>query len=217
MPAGSLPRHGSAEDEPVGASSPSVPVELPEYDMRAVWLIALYAFLMGTGGGAIGRFLALFAEEEAGLSNTTAGLVLALSGLVGMATRILAGRLAEHRIAPLPLLAILAGVGGVVSLLLTVTLAIGSWLLWPIAVLFAVGYAAWNAVAMLAIIVGVDRSHAGRASGAVMVGFLGGLAVGAPIAGLVIDAADSYQPVWIAAMVLAVASAIVAEFAHRTA
>lgn len=213
-----LPRHGSLDDEPTGAAPVAgTPVALPHYDMRAVWLIALYAFLMGTGGGAIGRFLALFAEEEAGLSNAAAGLVLGLSGLVGIGTRVTAGRLAEHRIAPLPMLAVLAGVGVVVSLLLTVTLSVGAWLLWPIAVLFAVGYAAWNAVAMLAIIVGVDRSHAGRASGAVMVGFLGGLAVGSPIAGLVIDATESYQPVWIGTLVLAVGSAVVAEFAHRTA
>ena len=212
-----LPRHGSLDDEPTGAAPVAgTSVALPHYDMRAVWLIALYAFLMGTGGGAIGRFLALFAEEEAGLSNAAAGLVLGLSGLVGIGTRVTAGRLAEHRVAPLPMLAVLAGVGVVVSLLLTVTLSVGAWLLWPIAVLFAVGYAAWNAVAMLAIIVGVDRSHAGRASGAVMVGFLGGLAVGSPIAGLVIDATESYQPVWIGTLVLAVGSAVVAEFAHRT-
>jgi len=50
-----------------------------------------------------------------------------------------------------------------------------------------------------------------------MVGFLGGLAVGSPIAGLVIDATESYQPVWIGTLVLAVGSAVVAEFAHRTA
>ncbi|MEM7093546.1 MAG: MFS transporter [Actinomycetota bacterium] len=209
-----LPRDPALENPPEATDStePARP-----YDMRAVWLIALYAFLMGTGGGAIGRFLALFAEEEAGLSTTAAGLVLALSGLAGIGVRILAGRLAEHRIEPLPLLAILASIGSIVAVLLLITLQIGAWLLWPIALLFAVGHAAWNAVAMLAIILGVDRSQAGRASGAVMFGFLGGLAVGAPIAGLVIDATDSYQPVWSGALVLAVASATVARFAHRTA
>lgn len=187
------------------------------YDMRAVWLIALYAFLMGTGGGAIGRFLPLFAEEEAGMSNTTAGLVLALSGVAGVVSRIIAGRLAEQRIAPLALLSYLALVGALVGTLLSATLTVGAWLLWPIALFFAVGHAAWNAVAMLAIILGVDRSQAGRASGAVMVGFLGGLTVGSPIAGQVIDATGSYQPVWIAALVLALASAAVANFALRTA
>ena len=211
-----LPPQAAAATEdragPVERAAPTRP-----YDSRAVWLIALYAFLMGTGGGAIGRFLALFAEEEGGLSNTTAGLVLAVSGLAGIVARVIAGRLAEHRIAPLPLLAILASIGAVVCLLLMVTLEVGTWLLWIIALLFAVGHAAWNAVAMLAIILGVDRSQAGRASGTVMFGFLGGLAVGSPIAGLVIDATGSYQPVWIGALVLALASALVARFAHRLA
>jgi|GEM_PF-1147904 len=96
-------------------------VEAKPYDMRAVWLIALYAFLMGTSGGAISRFLALFAEEEAGLSNSTAGLVVALTGIGGMAARIGAGKLAENRIAPLKLLSILAIVGTTVSMLLLLT------------------------------------------------------------------------------------------------
>ena len=192
-------------------------VESRPYDKRAVWLIALYAFLMGTSGGAISRFLALFAEEEAGLSNATAGAVVALTGLGGMASRIAAGKLAEKRIAPLKLLSLLAVVGTSVSMLLLVTLNVGAWVLWPVAALFAIGHTAWNAVAMLAIILDVPRAQAGQASGVVMVGFLGGLAVGAPLAGLTIDATNSYQPVWIATLVLAAAAAFVARFAARTA
>lgn len=192
-------------------------VESKPYNMRAVRLIAVYAFLMGTSGGAISRFLALFAEEEVGLSNTAAGIVLALTGLGGMAARIGAGKLAEKRIAPLKLLSILAIIGTGVSVLLLITLDVGAWLLWPIAALFAVGHTAWNAVAMLAIIIGVPKAQAGQASGAVMVGFLGGLAVGAPLAGLSIDATDSYQTVWVATLVLAACAALVAQFAHRTA
>lgn len=187
------------------------------FDMRAVWLIALYAFLMGTSGGAIARFLALFIEEEVGLSTTVAGLVVALTGLGGMVSRIVAGQLAEQRIAPLRLLTWLALIALLVSVFLLATLAVGAWLLWPMAVLFAVGHTAWNAVAMLAIILGVPKAHAGRASGIVMVGFLGGLAVGAPIAGQVIDATGSYQPVWVATLILAGLAAVVAQFAIRDA
>ena len=171
--------------------------------MRAVWLIAAYAFLMGTVGGGIARFLALFAEEEVGLSASTAGWVVAVSGLAGMAARVVAGQLAEQRYKPLPLLSSLAAIGAGVAILLTLVLTVGAWLLWPIALLFAIGHGAWNAVAMLAIIVGVPKADAGRASGAVMFGFLGGLAIGAPIAGLVVDSTGSYQPVWIAGAVLA--------------
>lgn len=187
------------------------------YDTRAVWLLALYALLMGTVGGGISRFLALFAEEEVGLSNTTAGFIFAVSGLAGVVARIVAGKLAESRYEPLPLLSSLAVIGAGVAALLTLTLTVGAWILWPIALLFAVGHGAWNAVAMLAIIVGVAKADAGRASGTVMFGFLSGLAIGAPIAGLIIDATNSYQPVWIAGAVLSLAAAAVARFAHVTA
>jgi MFS family permease len=205
--------------EPFSAEAQSLATDqdAKPYDMRAVWLIAVYAFLMGTVGGGIARFLALFAEEEVGLSPSTAGWVIAVSGLAGMAARVVAGQLAETRFRPLPMLSGLAAIGASVPLLLMGVLTVGSWILWPIAVLFAIGHGAWNAVAMLAIIVGVPKAEAGRASGAVMFGFLGGLAVGAPVAGLVIDATNSYQLVWVAGFVLSALSAIVARYAHRNA
>ena len=205
--------------EPFSAEAQSLATDqnAKPYDMRAVWLIAVYAFLMGTVGGGIARFLALFAEEEVGLSPSTAGWVIAVSGLAGMAARVVAGKLAETRFRPLPMLSGLAAIGASVPLLLMGVLTVGSWILWPIAVLFAIGHGAWNAVAMLAIIVGVPKAEAGRASGAVMFGFLGGLAVGAPVAGLVIDATNSYQLVWVAGFVLSAMSAIVALYAHRSA
>ena len=205
--------------EPFSAEAQSLATDqdAKPYDMRAVWLIAVYAFLMGTVGGGIARFLALFAEEEVGLSPSTAGWVIAVSGLAGMAARVVAGQLAETRFRPLPMLSGLAAIGASVPLLLMGVLTVGSWILWPIAVLFAIGHGAWNAVAMLAIIVGVPKAEAGRASGAVMFGFLGGLAVGAPVAGLVIDATNSYQLVWVAGFVLSALSAIVARYAHRSA
>lgn len=187
------------------------------YDMRAVWLLAAYAFLMGNVGGGVARFLALFAEEEVGMSAALAGWVVAISGLAGIVARVVAGKLAESRFKPLPMLSGLAVIGAIVPIMLMLVLTFGSWLLWPIAVLFAIGHGAWNAVAMLAIIVGVPKADAGRASGAVMFGFLGGLAVGAPIAGLVIDATNSYQPVWFAAFVLSAASAVLARYAANSA
>lgn len=188
------------------------------YDKRAVTLLAIYAFLMGTVGGGVARFLALFAEEEVGMTAATAGWVVAVSGLAGIVARVMAGRLAESRFKPLPMLSGLAAIGAGVLILLMLVLTVGSWLLWPIAILFAVGHGAWNAVAMLAIIVGVPKADAGRASGAVMFGFLGGLAVGAPIAGLAIDATGgSYLPVWIGGFALSAASAILARYAASTA
>ncbi len=174
-----------------------------------VWRIAIYAFLLGAASGGIARFLALFANEELGMSVTTAGLVVALTGLLGMGTRIWAARLAETRVDPNRLLVWLAYSSVACSLMLVVSTSAGSWMLWPTAVMFSFGFTAWNAVAMLAVIKGVSTAQAGRASGIIMFGFLGGHSVGSPVAGSVIDAFGSYEPVWWAAAVLSLAGAMV--------
>lgn len=169
-----------------------------------IWRLALFAFLMGSAGGAIGRFFALWAEEAIGLTTTRAGLLVALTGVIGIVARIAAGRVAERLIAPPRLLRILAAIGASYALILIATPILGSWLLWPGTVFNAVGIGAWNAVAMLAIITVVPKVLAGRASGIVMLGFLGGLSIGSPIAGWVVDRWGSYQPVWTACLILAV-------------
>ena len=60
---------------------------------------------------------------------------------------------------------------------------------------------------MLAIIMFVPTSQSGRASGVVMLGFLGGLTISAPLAGAAVDAWDDYTPVWLTAAALTVAAA----------
>jgi predicted MFS family arabinose efflux permease len=170
--------------------------------------LTVYALLMGTAGGAVGRFFPLFAEESVGFSTETAGLLVAIGGLMGMGARVMVGRWAEHHIDPARLLGILALVGAAYCALLAVATRSTGWLLLISPPLNAIGIAAWNAVAMLAIIMFVSTSLSGRASGFVMFGFLGGLTISAPLAGLAVDAWDQYRPVWlIAAAVATVAAA----------
>jgi len=199
--------HGSqaaaADGGSVAASETGVDVETPSTVDPWIWRLAGYALLMGMAGGAVGRFFPLWAEEAIGLSTTRAGLLVALTGLLGIGARIVAGRVAEKVISPPLLLRILAGLGGVYAVMLILTPILGPWLLWPGTVFNAVGIGAWNAVAMLAIIMVVPRALAGRASGIVMFGFLGGLSISSPLTGWVVDQWGSYQPVWVACAALA--------------
>lgn len=174
-----------------------------------VWMITGYAFFMGLAAGSVGRFMPLFAEESLGFSTATAGAIAALGGLLGMAARVLAARTAEHRVAPVILLVWLSLVGAAYCLLLGLLTPDTRGLLWLSPVLNAVGTNAWNAVAMLAVIMYVATSDAGRASGIVMFGFLGGLAVAGPVAGALIDATDGYRTVWFGAMVSSLIAGVI--------
>jgi nitrate/nitrite transporter NarK len=193
----------AARSEADGAGAGPAPI--PQF----IWILSVYAFLFGAAGGAVGRFFPLWANEEVGLSTVLAGVLVALGGLLGIGARIWAGKLAQDRIAPRRLLMIQALIGAGYCAMLAITITVGSWILWPATVAAALGVGAWNAVAMLAVIVSVPRSAAGRASGIVMLGFLGGLAVSSPLAGAAVDRWGTYQPVWLVALALSVASAAV--------
>lgn len=175
----------------------------------AIIPIAVYAFLMGSAGGAAGRFLSLYAEEVMGFTTGAAGAVVAIGGLLGIASRIGTARVAEHRVNPVRLLGVLSTIGTGYCLLLLLVPELGDGALWFSPLPYAIGIAAWNAVAMLAVITRTPRSQAGRASGVVMVGFLGGLSVGTPLAGWSVDATGSYRPMWIGATVLTLVATLV--------
>ena len=64
-------------------------------------------------------------------------------------------------------------------------------------------------VAMLAVVRLVPTRQSGKATGVVLMGFLGGLTVSAPLVGLAVDQFDSYRPGWIALGVLALVGAAV--------
>ncbi len=177
-----------------------------------VWRLTFYALLMGTAGGAVGRFFPLYAEESLGFSLETAGLLTALGGLLGMGARVLVGGWAETKIAPTRLLSLLAFVGTAYCVMLAMATESTRDVLYLSPPLNAVGIAAWNAVAMLAIIMFFSTGQAGRASGVVMLGFLGGLSIAAPIAGFAVDQSGVYWPVWAVSALLTLAAACVMWF-----
>ena len=199
------PDPDAAADHPEASASTPVPRRLDPFVVR----LAVYALLMGIAGGAVGRFFPLYAEESLGFSLGTAGLLTAIGGLLGMAARVVVGRLAEARFAPTRLLSVLAMVGVSYCVLLAVVTESTRELLFLAPPLNAVGIAAWNAVAMLAIIMYFSKAQAGRASGVVMLGFLGGMSISAPVAGFTVDRIGVYWPVWaVAAALAAIAAAL---------
>ena len=77
-----------------------------------------------------------------------------------------------------------------------------SVLVWPAVIFTAWSASAWNTVGMLAIIQSLPPSRAGRGSGVVLLGFLAGLGVGAPIFGWSVDRWGTYAASWLVVAVV---------------
>ncbi len=182
---------------------------------RSVPLLAIYALLMGLGGSALFGFMLLYAVEQIDISDLNAGFLVAISGAVGTPARIGAAILADRTGKPLPLLVGLSGFAVASALALLGANAGGYPLLIVGAVLSGVGVAAWNSVAMLAVINDAGPELAGRASGVVLSGFLSGLAISPPIFGYSVDATGSYNLGLSVVGMLFAAAAIVVTFAIR--
>ena len=111
-------------------------------------------------------------------------------------------RLAENRLGSARSLRIVALLAVATGVVMVVSDLLGPWSIWLAAALTGLSGSAWNAVGMLAIIQVLPTSLAGRGSGVVLLGFLGGLALGAPLVGWSVDTFGTYRPGWMAITVL---------------
>lgn len=172
------------------------------YLPKLIYRLAVYGFMMGTGMSVVLTYLPLYAEEVFGMSRELGGLAVAVTGLVGIGARLAWAQVAEGRLGSVPSLRIIALLAVVMGGVLTLGDQLGSWSVWLAAVLTGLSGSAWNAVGMLAIIQALPTSLAGRGSGVVLFGFLGGLSLGAPLVGWSVDTWETYTPGWMAITVL---------------
>jgi MFS family permease len=175
----------------------------------AIRWLATYGFLLGFSG-AVMFFAPLYIVEDLGLDPRVAGIVMAVVGLISVATRILWSRYAEvtgrfrTSLAIMALLSIVAAV----AFWLAGSAASAAWLLWPAAIFIALGSSSWNSVGMLAVIEEAGTDATGRASGVVLFGFLTGLGIAPPLFGAIVDQTGSYNVMWLLSALTAAAAII---------
>ena len=183
---------------PVGG--PSVPES--GYLPKLIYRLSVYGFMMGIGMSVLLTYLPLFAEESLGMSREAGGLAVAVTGLVGIAARLVWAQVAEGSFGSVRSLRIIALLAVATGVVLVLAEGLGSWSIWLAASLTGLSGSAWNAVGMLAIIQMLPTSLAGRGSGVVLFGFLAGLAMGAPLVGWSVDTLGTYTPGWTAITLL---------------
>jgi predicted MFS family arabinose efflux permease len=174
--------------------------------------IAVYGALAGLATSATFTFLPLFAEEDQGWTGFQAGFLVAGVGLVGVAARITWGSVSERWFGHGKTLRVIALLTTTSALLLGLASlgAVSSWVLIPAAILFGIGVIAWNAVGMLAVMDYSPLGLVGRGTGLVQLGFLLGLAVGAPLMGFSVDRLGVYWPGWMTVAALSIGCAFIA-------
>lgn len=169
------------------------PARLP----RVVRRLTVYGFLLGMGVVVLVVYLPLYAEEVLGMSRARAGLVLAVTGPVGILARIGWARIAEGRVGMVRSLMVIASLGVFSGFSLAFGEGLGTWVIWVSAVVAGFSVFSWTSVGMLAVIEVLPAALAGRGSGAVYFGFISGFGVGAPLFGWSVDSLGVYAPGWL--------------------
>lgn len=210
MPIGALAAMARRESRPHDAvdSADAVGGSVP----ASVKWIAVYGAVSGFATGGAFVFIALFAKEDQAWSPQTAGVLLGVVGLVGVAARVIWPQVSERRLGHGPTLRLLGGLSMLSSMILAIAAIYGipAWLLVVSAVLLGAGSVAWNAVGMLAVMDLSPKGSVGRGTGAVLLGFLLGTAFGTPLLGLSVDLLDTYGPGWIGVTILHAATILIA-------
>lgn len=172
-----------------------------------IFRLAVYGALLGLCNGSLLTHLPSYASEAFGWSAAVGGLLVAVFSGVALVARLTAGPFSERFLShdrTLMGMAVLTAVAG-----LALALApSGAWL-WPTAVIIGLGPMAWNVIGNLAVMELSPRGGAGRGSGVMMAGFLGGHATGAPLLGWSVDVAGTYRIGWFVVAALGVVAVVV--------
>ncbi|MGW4050292.1 MFS transporter [Streptomyces sp. NPDC004779] len=176
------------------------------------WLAAFSLFL-GAGIASVNTYLALFGARSLGMGPTTAGALIAVLGVAGIAGRIGWSRAATPGRAPwLP--GLLAG-GAVGAALLLAAADRVDPLVWVAAVAVGVFAVAGNAVSMVLVMQRSAPGRAGQDSALVAAGFFAGFAVGPPLFGLLAERGRYGEGWLLVAAEFAVAGAVALAWAVR--
>lgn len=183
---------------------------MPESIRRDVRWLQFYAGSMAIGMSALTTYLALYGVQRVGMSLTAAGLVVAVMGFTSVVGRLIWATAAE-RIANPPLALLILSAGGVLGFsAIAAAEAVGPWLLWVGAVGVGATAGSWNVVVQLTVVTEVDTKHTAAASGGVQAAFLGGLTVGTPIFGFIVEGTGSFRLAWSVGAMLAVLATLIA-------
>lgn len=150
-----------------------------------------YTFLMAGGTAVANTYYVLFAADRLGFPAATAALVGSVVGAVGVAARVLWAHVADSS-SRSGLLVVVAVIGVAATVLVVSSPAVGSWLIWPAAVLAGMSVASWNAVVPLMVLRLVPAPAVGAASGGIARVMFAGLLSTPIVFGLSVDVADSY-------------------------
>lgn len=182
--------------EPADRPAPAKVSDLDDKVRFVVRWLTFIGFSVAFTNSAAIAFLPLFAQEDLAMTPTLAGVVAAIMGLAGVVGRIVWGAVGRRFERPSTALLIIAVVSAASFAFIAMSAALGIHWLWAGAIGSGASVLAWHAVAWLVIIDRVDVAAIGRASGIMHMGSTFGFAAGAPLAGLLLDASDSYTLMW---------------------
>lgn len=160
----------------------------------SVWFFAAIAFLTGLGMQATNMYLPLFAVESLDLTLVAGGAAAAVSGVIGVFSRIWWSRRMAVGARPTTLLAAicLGALAGVV-VLLAADLAHLPALLWVGAAVHGLTVLGANVVTNAGLMSEVPAESLGRASGANAMGMYAGFALGPLVMGVLRDLTGDYR------------------------
>ncbi|MFG2501911.1 MFS transporter [Streptomyces sp. NPDC048441] len=180
----------------------ALPADPPAKAVATAWVprgstawLAVFSLFLGCGIASVNTYVALYGTQRLGLGPTSAGALVAVLGVAGIAGRVGWAKIAGHPGRAVRLPGLLAA-GAVGAALLLAAAACVHPLVWLGAVTVGVFAVAANAVSMVLVMQRAAPGRAGQDSALVSAGFFAGFALGPPLFGL-LAAGGHYAGGWL--------------------
>jgi MFS family permease len=201
-------RRGAARRPEAAAASAEAPAPAATGKRRMLLVFTAYALLSGLAYQAVAFTLPLFAHDALGLSPALAALTGAVFGLVGLASRLAWGAIADRIGNPTGAMAVIAALSAVaVALFLAAAWFSAPWALWLGSALFGASGTAVMVILTASVLKHWPAANAGSATGVVALGTFIGFALGPYLLGALSDRLG-YPTAWAALTAVLLAAAL---------
>ncbi|MHB1132683.1 MAG: MFS transporter [Chloroflexota bacterium] len=168
--------------------------------------LAAFGFCYAYCSSTLTNYLSLYLQESLGMGIVLAGIFLMGCQVSGAASRLALGYISDRFFGGRrqPVLLAVAAVNGVLALGFGWLPAVGPWAQTALILVFGATAIGWSSLYHVYVSEMAGRAQAGTALGLCLMAMSGGVVVGPPVFGFIVDVTHSYSPAWTSHAALAV-------------
>ena len=204
------------QQRPTASPVPQATATVVEHNRRALLILAVFGFGMGSGTSQMLAYFTLYlVESSQGFDPVTAGYIFSAVGAMGIVGRVV-WSVSTNASRQWPNLILVSSGAAVTAIALVLEVALSPLMIVFLVLTTGIFVLGWSGAFQVALVL-ESGTRVGRGSGIAYTGFSLGLMMGPAVFGQVLDTFDSYRAAWLIVLTSFLIASVAAVYGRASA